>query len=276
MIDDYWQTVKVRLSKYGYDHYDAFRQVELFFSLSMVHYGRQLLGRAIADWYGLDLKLSAGRDELIERIIEMNNPYRGEYSEWRTGLEDIPLGVLQLCAAKLHLTESNFKPQIKPDLMDQTRFAIARTITFLRVLPPKSVRDATKLPDADSFPRELPDCWRFLKGHAYVRWDSKRTKVDKNGRIIVKAALNQHALDSVNDRFGTSLCLEPAGIGPFKKLLLARSREPLVRHWFWPYMTFKWATEAKLVGTNRRTENPNAHLWNPACPGYPDLWGISQ
>lgn len=245
---------------YGHELETLSEQVQQFFVASRVHYRRLDYMKGIADCLNLDLQHPKHRDILWETVAAALNPRREYGGQWRVGQADMELDDLRGYAANLRLSYPDFKVPLLTDMLAPTRMGIARTITYIRVRPPKD--GMTTFPDADHMPEELGQCWKELRRHPCHR-NSKPPD------------LNQHALDSVASRFGDRLWIEPYEIGPLKcGIENATGDDTSLMFWFWPFVIFKHATRCKIVSRNRNTTNPHAVIWNSEQPGVAELWGI--
>ena len=243
---------------YGFDLDRLSWQARDFFYASQVHHARLAYRDAIARCLGLNMQRPDERKLLWEQTVEALNPYRRYGVEWKTGQTDMPLDSVRAFAAHLRLSRADFiAPSFSDEQIPSLRLAIARTVTYLRVFPP---RMENGLPDADVFPAELERCWKKLRRHPHYR----------NAR---PPDLNQHALDSVADEFQNTLWIKPEEVGQLKRALESDFREQALIFWFWPFAIFKYATLCKIVSRNHNVTNPLSSLWNIQQDGVAELWG---
>jgi hypothetical protein len=192
-------------------------------------------------------------------IGEEGNPYRADGIKWKNGQEDMPLEQLRDYAA-FCLSSGAFQEPVQGGLIPVTRLAIARTLTYIRVFPPKSEKKVRgELPDGVHIPEGIEGCWKELRRHPYYRNSNP-------------ADLNQHALDSIAGRYGERLWIEPHQIGELKRAIETAPFDPSLTFWFWPFVLFKYATRCKIQSSNHNTINKYRSLWNPAQRGNPEVW----
>ncbi len=257
------ETARIDLNKYvfcyGHTLEVLTEQVQDFFTASQVHYRRLDYMNAIAECLGLDLQRSEHRDTLWRAVVDALNVRRKDGIAWKLGQADMPLDDLRRYAAQLRLSRPDFKAPPLTDMLAPIRLGIARTITYIRVKPPRDGKST--FPDVDDMPGELAQCWKELRRHPCYRHSRPPD-------------LNQHALDTVADRFKDRLWLEPHKIGQLMLGIENAADDATMMFWYWPFTIFKHATRCKIISRNRKIKNPHAEIWNRNQPGFSELWGI--
>lgn len=251
-------TLRGYVNDYGFDLDSLAWDVRTFFFASRPHYKRLAYRDAIASCLGYDMNQEHDRTRLWNHVVNELNPKRRYGGPWRTGREDIPLDDLRSFAADLHLARADFSCPLSDDLLPATKLAIARTITFIRLLPPRNGRTRHELPDAEHLPQTISLCWGILRKHPHYR---------------KKKTLNQHALDSIEHEAKESMWLRPHDIGELKRRLEMGEPDPALIFWFWPFVIFKHATRCRIESRAHRINNPCSVLWNHRLDRFAELWG---
>ena len=245
------------LGYYGLDLDEFSDRVRDCLKNGMTHHDRLAFCDAIAECLGRNLRLPKDRDAFWKEVVEGGNPDRGYGVQWKTGLEDMPLDELNAYAA-FCLDDEKFKEPVLGGRTPITKLGIARSLVYIRVHPPKAEKRRGDLPDGNDLPEELEGCWKELRKHPHYR-NSK------------PPSLNQHALDSIADRY-QKLWIEPHEIGRLKNAIEADPYDPSLNFWFWPFVLFKYATRCKIISRNQNTLNIYKSLWNPTNRFAREVW----
>jgi len=272
------EAVTSYLSEYGIGNRDVFAdRVRTFFDESQRHYDRVALRNAVAKSWKLNMNKRSGRDKLCRRVATERGLDRKVRLQWESGEVDARLDEIKLCLYKI--PDAGCKLPSFNDPIPPVRMGIARTLTYVRVLPPKvllhlpehvdmrakSLDVLRHLPEAGAIPEdEIVKCWKLLKDHEHFKSH--------------KGELNQHALDEVRDRFRksqfwNSLWIEPERVGDLKSEI---ETEAYPRLWLWPWIVFKYSTLANIQSTNRPARNPHRWIWNARHPRHAELWRRSN
>jgi hypothetical protein len=270
------EAISEYLYEYGIHNRDEFAdRVRKTFDESLRHYDRVAFRNAIAECWSLNMDDPNSRDELYRRVARERGLDRKTGVKWKTGQVDPPPDEL-----KLLLYEIAHRGLRLPTLDDPTaplRMGVARTLTYVRVLPAQQLRDLRdsaeihaqglnvlrRLPDANSVPADrMVECWKMLKRHAHYRNH--------------KGELNQHALDQVRDDFGDCLWIGPEGVGDLKFKIDTATFETESRLWLWPWAIFKYSTTENTHSTNSGARNPYRWIWSAQYTRYAELWRRSN
>lgn len=254
--------LKNYVNKYGYDFDKVVSQVRYNYIENYEHYERLIYKTAISSYLGIDPTSDVDAKEFWKRAVDATNPSRKDGVPWKLGQEDMPLKWLKSYAALLAVEGKVLKTALSEfEIMTNLKCSIARTIMFIRLLPPKPRAQVTELPDAKLIPGELAESWKLIRVHP--SFQANRNSI-----------MNQHALDSVSEKLRGVCWLDPGKIGELKQSIESQSRESEVPRLFWPFLLFKHATRDRISSRNHKTGNPTEKLWNPESDKFKELWSV--
>jgi hypothetical protein len=250
---DAWGRIELgkHLEPRGLDLDEFAAQIRDYLDASQDHYDRLAYRNALAACLGLDMAREKDRDKLWKMVADRQGISRKVRGQWLTGEIDPPPDAIKRTLFQLACPGVESKLAAALDLAAPVRMGIARTLTYIQVLPPTETANVDGL-DKHA-PADLRKCWAMLRRHVHYRTPSRKPRRD----------LNQHALDCVQDTFGPRFWLEPNDIGNvMREVERGRKGE---HPWHWDFSIFKFATLADVFSTNRPKANP--HLWLCLRPG---------
>lgn len=249
-------TIERYLSLYGFDESAFSAKIRNFFVESRRHHQRLAYGKAMAACLGLDITNPRDRDALWWKVASEHALDRKMRIKWNTGEADPQLEELDIYFPRFCATHPSCTIPASDDILAPVRLGIARTLTYIRVFPPETT--PKEFSDATTVAPEVEACWATLRRHVHYRRHRD---------------LNQHALDSVGDKYGNRVCMDADAIGRWKLDIENGSSDSAVPTWFWPWAIFKYATTKQLTASNRTTvANPHRWIWNTRQAGQADLW----
>ena len=234
----------------GHDLDDSNEFVRRFFFESQINFYRNSCVELCAWSLGEELANDRAKADFWQKIGKDMGIDRRTRGKWGTGQEDVPIPILLVYFAKLGVS---CPTDVFSDATECIRYAIARTLTSIRVFPPR--RPAMDLAlDAQNHIK-LNEPWRYLRRHPRYR---------NHGD------LNQHAVDCVYRKFGPVVWVAASEVGAISRRIEneMEDTDPL----YWPYAIFKLATLGRIESSNKPKENPFAWIWDNKHPLYATLW----
>lgn len=247
------------LEHYGLQLPDFADRLRRVFLESQWHYARLTYQAAVATHHCQTLSTAAGRNELWTRIGAETGTARVIQKHWRDGVADPPAEPLFAYLAKLAVITRDFDLPAVTDAISAVQLGIARTLTFIRVFPPRNPHVGPY--ETDNTMQDLLACWRMLRAHTHYR-STKRTR------------LNQHALDLVYEHYSPPLAIPTEVLGELKKLDdVNEDGDIYPGTLYWPWLIFKFATTLKYTTDNFDGPNPYAWIWDVTNPLHRRIWG---
>lgn len=233
------------------DTAEYFRRLIRFYRDCLKHHERLAILNAIAEdltkqGQPTSLQTLEGKNYCLRRcgkLIKRENSYA---RRWERGEDDPAIEML-----KLYRFADKENPESRsygPSEAELICFAVARSLTYIRVMPPPNRSLARNEPKA------LEDCWALIEAHPYF------TKKEKNHkkRALVKN-INQHCLDMVIYNFGDQedIVMKPERIPAFIRAIEASDKRLKV-----------WDRPSDIFLETTKIMHPVPGLWESI-----ELWG---
>lgn len=219
-----------------------------FFVNAREHYRRLLLCERIASHLTpkADLSNKKDRNRVFRTLGDANKVHQSTWQTWANGAIDPDLSYFYL------YHDSTKRLFDMPELFDTaraTRFAIPRTLTFIRVFPwPKTPRSCR-------VPLEQKRAWRMIRSHPC-----------NSGRTSRNVPITQAALDTImSSSLGKSFTIDDIGLLKLKLETCLDATNP----WLWPFAIFKYATFARLPDGS---DNIHLPIWARSSDDYHFIW----
>jgi hypothetical protein len=219
-------------------HGNFYKNIRDFIDASREHYRRLMILNRVANYIGFDRTVDDPKvwKSVMREVARVVKSDESTLSRWRNGVVDIPVEenlIKYLDNSECPSADLGSKYLDKNAAL---RFAIPRTLTYIRVFPWR------KIPQNSIVPKVSSRSWKIIKSH----------KFHKN-----KNNLNQYILDKILTII-PELEVDVREIGSLKRRIENDSSQddPM----YWPFLIFKYATiSVDLLDSGEQTY---AWIWN--------------
>ena len=252
------------LSTHGHTLDTFADRVRICFVEAQCHHARIKYATAIATRTGLNMYVPSDRIALWEMLAREYVISRKEQARWASEGLDRPLNPVLTYANKVACTSPEVSLPRIDDSTEMVQSGIARTLTFIRVFPPKLT--AAPLDGAEHIV-VIKRCWEMLQDHPSY-------KCHKHWM------LSQHALDLVQDdpEFRQHLWIDPTELGELKQWIEGNGNDvsARLRPMLFSWLMFKYSTFLRIQNNNYQGPNPHNWIWDDALPSHCKLWRWSN
>jgi hypothetical protein len=251
-INPYEKLIESYTKSRGHSKNDFIEHVLNFVNSSFIYHDTRTMIKSIETYLvscgeKIDTTSIKGRRIFYRRLARFahsDDPEtsKGYEDNWSTGTWDIDRKKIEAC---FNLTTIE-RPPPAPSRM-RWRYSIARTLTYIRVLPPHPSHEAL-LKISDSNP--VKNCWHLIRQHPHHLENQK---------------INQHCMDEIYYKYCNNIdvAVKHESLGKIKSLIEARDLR--IEGWHETWSLFKAITFGFLKipsNTKHIWSNESEQLWD--------------
>jgi hypothetical protein len=229
-------------------------RIENMFHNSWIHTERMRMFEQIARAKNIDASSEEGRAEVWRAIARITNIDRKLTHQIIRGEADMKLDLLWLALSHYGLERSKIMASAFPsydNTEEAIRFAIARCLTYIQILPPRD------LDDAPPVSQELRHCWRFV-------WTQPYYKLRKD--------LNQNGMDNVVNEFNKykTIVMTADRLGDLKYGM--ETNDARVSNWTTAWTIFKYVAITDKKRYNKMSASALRFIFDTRTVRYAAIW----